>query len=81
VLGVKDADVYLPTEEEVMEMIKQSQAAMANKQPSPDDQKKMADTELSRAKTKEILDSIEGNTAEKQLEAISLLEEGKARTY
>jgi hypothetical protein len=81
VLGVKDADVYLPTEEEVMEMIRQSQAAMANKQPSPDDQKKMADTELSRAKTKEILDSIEGNTAEKQLEAISLLEEGKARTY
>ena len=81
VLGVKDADVYLPTEEEVMEMIQQSQAAMANKQPNADDQKKMADTELSRAKTKEILDSIEGNTAEKQLEAISLLEEGKARTY
>ena len=81
VLGVKDCDSYLPTEAEVMEMIQQSQAAQQNKQPSPDDQKKIAGAELDRARTKEILDSINGTTADKQLEAISLIGEGKAKAY
>ena len=35
VLGVKDCDSYLPTEEEVMDMVKQATEAMKNKQPTP----------------------------------------------
>jgi hypothetical protein len=81
VLGIKDADAYLPTEDEVMQMVQQSQQAASQKQPSPDDQKKMADTELSKAKTQEILASITGQSADKQLEAIALIGEDKAVRY
>ena len=81
VLGVKDADAYLPTEEEVMQMIQQSEEAAKNQQPSPDDEKKTADADLSRARTKEILDGIDGNTASSQLEGYALLAENKARSY
>jgi hypothetical protein len=81
VLGVKDADAYLPTEEEVMQMIQQGQEAAKNKQPSPDDEKKTADADLSRARTKEILDGIDGNTASQQLEGYALIKEHKARAY
>jgi hypothetical protein len=81
VLGVKNCDEYLPTETEVMEMVQQAQAAASNKQPSPDDQKKMADTELSKAKTQEIMANITGQAADKQLEAIALLGEDKAVRY
>ena len=38
VLGIKNADNYLPTDEEVMEMIQQGQEAAKNRQPSPEDQ-------------------------------------------
>lgn len=81
VLGIKDADAYLPTDDEVKEMIGQAQEAAKNQQPSPDDQKKTADAELSKAKTKEILDGIDGNTASQQLEGYALIAEHKARAY
>ena len=81
VLGVKDADAYLPTEQEVMEMIQQGQEAAKNKQPSADDQKKMADAKLAEARTKEVLDGIDGNTASQQLEGYALIKEHKARAY
>lgn len=81
VLGVKDADTYLPTADEVMEMVTQAQQAASGKQPSPDDQKKLADTELSKAKTQEIMANITGQAADKQLEAIALLGEDKAVRY
>ena len=81
VLGVKDCDAYLPTDDEVKEMIGQSQEAAKNKQPSADDQKKTADAELAKARTKEILDGIDGNTASQQLEGYALIKEHKARAY
>ncbi len=81
VLGIKDADAYLPTEEEVMEMVTQAQQAASQKQPSPDDQKKLADAELSKAKTQEIIASVQGTAADKQLEAIALIGEDKAVRY
>ena len=81
VLGVKDADAYLPTDAEIKEMIGQAQQSAKNRQPSPDDQKKTADAELSKARTKEILDGIDGNTASSQLEGYALLAENKARAY
>jgi len=81
VLGVKDCDAYLPTDDEVMEMIQQAQEAAKNRQPSADDQKKTADAHLAEAKAKEILDGISGNTASQQLEGYALLAEHKARAY
>jgi len=81
VLGVKDADTYLPTEDEVMEMIQQAQEAGKNKQPSPDDQRKLASANLDNVRAQEIIANAKGETAEKQLEAFSLVEEGKARAY
>ena len=81
VLGVKDADAYLPTEEEVMEMIGQAQEASKNRQPSPDDQQKMARANLDTVRAQEINAEMQGNTADKQLEAYSLLAQHKARAY
>lgn len=81
VLGIKDADAYLPTDDEVKEMISAAADAKKNAQPSPDDQKKLADAGLAQAKTKEVLDGIEGNTASQQLEGYALLAEHKARAY
>jgi hypothetical protein len=60
VLGVKEANTYLLTEEEVMAMVKQVQEAAGQKQPSPDDLKTQAETELDQAKTQEILAKISG---------------------
>ena len=81
VLGVKDCDVYLPTAEEVMAMVKQSQEAAKNKQPSPDDQKKMASAQLDQVRAQEIQAEVAGNTASKQLEGYALIKEHKARAY
>jgi hypothetical protein len=88
VLGVKDCNAYLPSDDEVMEMIKQSQAAQQGKGPSPADQSLQAQADsfkakatLDTAKAKEILANIDGTAADKQLEAISLIGEHKARTY
>ena len=81
VLGVKDCDTYLPSEEEVMEMVTQAQQAAKTKQPTPDEQKKTADAQLAQAKAKQIMDEIDGNTASQQLEGYALLAEHKARAY
>jgi hypothetical protein len=74
VLGVKDCDVYLPTDDEVKQMIRQSQqaAAQAAQQPNPDAQKKMADAQLATAKAKEIEAGIQGTDATKQLDYMSM---------
>ena len=80
-LGVKDADMYLPTEEEVMEMIKQSQEAKKGQGPSPDDQVKMAKAKLDEARTAEIEADMQGTSASKQLEGVALLGEHKATAY
>jgi hypothetical protein len=71
-LGIKNADNYLPTDEEVMEMIKQGQEAAKNKQPSPDDQAKQAKANLDTVKAKEIEAQISGNTAQQQLEYMNV---------
>ena len=68
VLGIKDSDVYLPTDEEVTAMITQSQESQKNKQPSPDDQKKIADAKLADARTAQIEAEIKGVDAESQLD-------------
>jgi hypothetical protein len=96
----------LLTEEEVMAMVKQTQQAASQKQPSPDELKTKAETELDQAKTQEIIAKISGQhpalasqmakdqatankinadvagtSADRQLEAISLIKQHKATNY
>ena len=81
VLGIKDCDTYLPTDDEVLEMVKQGQEAAKNQQPSPDDQKKLAGANLDKVRAEQIQAEVAGNTADKQLEGFSLIKEHKARAY
>jgi hypothetical protein len=72
VLGVKDCDTYLPSDQEVMAMINQGQEAMKNKQPSPEDQKRLADAELSKVRAQQIAAEVAGQDAESQMDFMSL---------
>ena len=65
-LGVKDADTYLYTEEEVMKMVQQAQQAAAQKQPSPEEIKTKAQAELDQARTQEIMAKIQGQSPDAQ---------------
>jgi hypothetical protein len=70
VLGIKDCDVYLPTDKEVMEMVQQAQQAAKNKQPSPDDQKKMAGAQLDSARAQEIQANMTGKSPAGNLDMV-----------
>jgi hypothetical protein len=60
VVGVKDCDSYLPTDEEVMAMITQAQEAAKNRKPSKDE----ASAGLDVAKTQEIMARLQGQDAD-----------------
>jgi len=68
VLGVKEVDIYLPTEEEVMTMAKQAQQAASQKQPSAQDVKDKASAQLDQVRAQEIMAKIQGKTPEAQLQ-------------
>ena len=72
VLGVKDCNTYLPTDEEVMAMIEAGKAAGANKQPSPTDQKDISAAKLNDTKAKQIEAEIAGTDANSQLNFMSM---------
>jgi hypothetical protein len=74
VLGVKQADTYLPTEEEVVAMITQSQEAAKGKEPPPADKKDLSVAELNAAKTAQIQAEIEGLDPKSQLSFMSMAE-------
>jgi hypothetical protein len=80
VLGVKDCDVYLPSDEEVVAMIQQAKAQQQQQGPSPEDQKKVADAQLAQAKAKQIDAEVQGNTAKTQLEYMAQAE-GNPKVY
>jgi hypothetical protein len=80
VLGVKDCDVYLPSDDEVMAMITQAKEAMKNKQPSPEDQKDIASAQLDTAKAQQIMAELSGQDAETQLDYMALAQ-GKPKVY
>jgi hypothetical protein len=79
-LGVKDCDAYLPTDEEVAQMIKQAQEANKNKEPSPEDQQKLASAGLDAAKTKQVMSEVEGTDPDTQLNYMSIAM-GKGQDY
>jgi len=72
VLGVKDCDTYLPTDDEVQEMIKSAQEASANKQPSPADQKDLSVAKLNDVKAQQIAAEVSGEDAESQLDFMAM---------
>jgi hypothetical protein len=72
VLGVKDVDTYLPSDQEVLAMIQQAQAAAQNKTPTPAEQKDTTAAMLNEARTQEILSGIEGTNADSQLEYMAV---------
>jgi len=86
-LGVKDADAYLLTMDEVTAMAQQAEqkaqaaqkAAQAN--PPAKDLKDKAGAQLDQARAQEIIADINGNDAKRQLEGVALLGEHKARAF
>jgi hypothetical protein len=80
VLGVKQADTYLPTEEEVVQMITQSQEAAKNKEPDPTAKKDLSVAELNAAKTAQIQAEISGEDPKSQLSFMSMAE-GKGKDF
>jgi hypothetical protein len=80
VLGVKQADTYLPTEQEVVAMITQSQEAAKNKEPDPTAKKDLSVAELNAAKTAQIQAEIEGVDPKSQLSFMSMAE-GKSKDF
>jgi hypothetical protein len=72
VLGVKEADVYLPSDDEVKAMISQGQAAAQNREPSAEDKKRLADAGLAQAKTEQIKAELTGQDAESQLDYMAV---------
>ena len=80
VLGVKDCNVYLPSDDEVVAMIESAKKAQEGKQPSPEDQKDMAQAALSQAKVQQIIAEMQGTDAETKLDMAALLQ-GKPKVY
>ena len=72
VLGVKDCNTYLPTDEEVMAMITAGQEAAKNKQPSPAEQKDTSAAKLNDARAQQIAAEVAGEDAESQLDFMSM---------
>ena len=72
VLGVKDCDAYLPSDEEVVAMVKAGQEAAKNREPSAEDKKRLADAGLSQARTEQIKAEISGQDSESQLDYMAV---------
>ena len=80
VLGVKDCNQYLPTDDEVMAMIKASTEAAKNKQPSAVDTKDMSAAKLNDARAQQIAAEVAGEDAESQLSFMAMAA-GKPQDY
>ena len=80
VLGVKDCDTYLPTEEEVVAMIKQAQEANSKKEPSPAEKKDLSSAELNAARATQIKAEISGQDAGSQLDYMAMAQ-GDPKVY
>ena len=80
ILGVKDCDTYLPSDDEVKAMIAQGQEAMKNREPSAEDKKRLSSAQLDDAKTQQIMAEMNGQDAETQLDYMALAQ-GKPKVY
>jgi len=80
VLGVKDCDTYLPSDAEVQTMITSGAEAMKNREPSPEDKKRLSSAALDDMRAEEIKASMEGTDAESQLDYMALAQ-GTPKVY
>ena len=80
VLGVKESDTYLPSDDEVKTMIEQGKAAMKSKEPSPAEKKDLSMADLNKAKTQQIGMELQGQDAESQMDFMALAQ-GKPKVY
>ena len=80
VLGVKDCNVYLPSDDEVVAMIESAKKAQEGRQPTPEDQKDIAQAELSKVKAQQIIAELQGVDAETKLDVAALMQ-GKPKVY
>ena len=80
VLGVKDCNTYLPSDEEVATMIKQGQIAMKNKEPTPVEKKDLSSAGLNQVKTQQIMAEMKGLDAQSQLDYMALAQ-GTPKVY
>ena len=71
-LGVKDCDTYLPSDEEVAQMISQAQEAAKTREPSPADKKDLSVANLNDTRAKQIQAEVAGEDAESQLDFMSM---------
>ena len=72
VLGVKEADTYLPSDDEVKQMIAQGQEAAKSREPSAEDKKRLADAGLATVKTEQIKAEIQGSDSQSQLDYMAV---------
>ena len=80
VLGVKEADSYLPSDQEVLAMIEQGKAAMQSKEPTPAEKKDLSMADLNKAKAQQIGMELQGQDAESQMDFMALAQ-GKPKVY
>jgi len=71
-MGVKDCDTYLPSDEEVAQMIAQGQEAAKTREPSPADKKDLSVANLNDVKARQIQAEVAGEDAESQLDFMSM---------
>lgn len=80
VLGVKDCDIYLPSDDEVAQMIEQGKAAMKAKEPTPAEKKDLSAAQLNAVKAQQIMGEFSGQDAETQLDLMAMAQ-GKPKVY
>jgi hypothetical protein len=80
ILGIKECNSYLPTQEEVMKMIQQGQEAAKNKQPTAEEEYKKSQADLNKAKIQEISAQLSGDDAESQLDFMAMAQ-GNPKVY
>jgi hypothetical protein len=72
VLGVKDCDIYLPSDDEIAQMIQQGKQAMAQKEPTPAEKKDLSVAQLNAIKGQQIMAEVSGQDAESQLDYMAI---------
>jgi hypothetical protein len=80
VLGVKNCDAYLASDEEIQAMIKGSSEAQKNKQPSAADQKDISAAKLNDVRAQQIAAEVAGQDAESQLDFMAVAA-GEPKVY
>jgi hypothetical protein len=80
ILGVKDADTYLPSDEEIKAMIESGKAAAGQKEPSPAEKKDLSVAALNAVKAEQITAETQGLDPDTQLNYMAIAM-GKTQDY